>query len=831
MQQLRLAFRTLWKTPFVTGVAILSLALGIGANSAIFSLFDEMILRDLPVPAPDRLVNLSSPGPKQGSTSCGQAGSCDSVFSYPMFRDLERDNEVFSSMAAHVGFGASVGFEGRSESTEGKVVSGGYFRTLALGPALGRLIEPEDDAVIAGSPVVVLGHRYWQDRFGGRTDVLDKTLIVNGKSLTIIGVAPAGFVSNVLGSRPDIFVPMTMYAELSSHWDDFENRKSYFAYLFARLAPNVSREQAETVLGPRYSAILEEVEAPLQSGVSESFMTRFVGKQLELHSGARGQSSMHGEVSTPLLLLFSVAGVVLLIACANIANLLLARSASRAGEIALRLSIGAPRRKLVSQLLLESCLLAVLGGVAGLLFARWTLSAIGALLPEDAVRGLTIGLDPRAMLFAMVVALGTGVLFGVFPALHSTKPDLATTLKGQSGQASSARSAARFRTVLVTVQIALSTTLLVASGLFLKSLVNVSRVDLGLEVERLATFRISPERNGYSFEQSRTLFIRLEDELAAVPGVESVTTSMVPLLTGSNWGRNVNVEGFDADPDTDTNANYNTIGPGYFETLGVPIFAGREFNEADTGEVTTVAIVNQTFAEKFGLGRDAVGKRMSLGSGDELDIEIVGLVPDVKYSEVKDATPPLFFVPYRQDDAVGSLSFYVRGTGAIEGVLRALPEAVAKLDPNLPVDQLTTMRQQVRENVFLDRLLTTLSAAFAILATLLAAVGLYGVLAYTVSQRTREFGLRMVLGAQRGSVERLVLRQVARMAVVGAAIGLVAALALGRLASSQLFELEGHDPTVLGGAVVLLALVALGSGLIPARRASRVEPMRALRYE
>ena len=561
-------------------------------------------------------------------------------------------------------------------------------------------------------------------------------------------------------------------------------------------------------------------------------MKLFLAKPLLMSPGSRGQSSLHADVKTPLLLLFAVAGIVLLIACANIANLLLARSASRAGEIAVRLSIGAPRRTLVAQLLTESCLLALFGGLFGLLFARWTLDLIGSMMPPEAVRGIALSLDRPAMVFAIALATVTGFLFGLFPALHSTKPDLATTLKGQSGQPSGARSAARFRTVLVTAQIALSTTLLVSAGLFLKSLVNVSRVDLGLKVESLATFSISPELNGYTPERTLALFVRVEEELAAIPGVASVSSSMVPILSGSNWGQSVSVEGHVQEPDADNSSRYNEIGPAYFETMGVAMLAGRDFTASDSADGPKVAIVNQTFAEKFGLGNDVIGKRMATSGGNpELDIEIVGLVPNVKYSEVKDAAPALFFTPYRQDDQLGFISFYVRSVGPSESVMRAIPEVIASLDPNLPIDQFKTMSQQVRENVFLDRMLTTLSAAFAVLATLLAAVGLYGVLAYTVSQRTREFGLRMVLGANGGSVQRLVLRQVGKMALIGGGVGVVAAIALGMAAQSLLFELEGYDPIVLIGSTVMLAMVALGSGLIPARKASKVEPMSALRYE
>ena len=381
-------------------------------------------------------------------------------------------------------------------------------------------------------------------------------------------------------------------------------------------------------------------------------------------------------------------------------------------------------------------------------------------------------------------------------------------------------------------QIALSTALLVAAGLFLESLVNISRIDLGLEVDHLATFSISPELNGYSPERSRALFARAEEELAALPGVRSATASMVPLLADSDWGTDVRVEGFTAEPDTDNHAEYNEVGPVYFSTLGVPLLAGREFTAADAAGAPKVAIVNEAFAKKFNLGRDAVGKRMAHGSRDgDLDVEIVGLVEDAKYNKVKDEAPPQFFIPYRQDDSIGSICFYLRTAQAPATVVASIPGVVARLDPNLPVDNLKTMPQQVRDNTFLDRLLTTLSAAFAVLATLLAAVGLYGVLAYTVAQRTREIGLRMALGADGGRVRRMVLAQVGRLTLVGGLAGLAAAIALGRVAGSLLYGLSGHEPAIFTAASALLALVALGAGLAPAIRASRTDPMHALRYE
>jgi predicted permease len=536
-----------------------------------------------------------------------------------------------------------------------------------------------------------------------------------------------------------------------------------------------------------------------------------------------------------LLLLLGVTGFVLLIACANIANLLLARGATRAAEMAVRLSIGAGRWQLVRQLLVESCVLALFGGVVGILFSGWTMDVVMSIMPADAATTISSAIDVRVIVFAGVLTLGTGLLFGLFPALHSTRPDLVSALKGQSGQPSGARSAARFRTSLATFQIALSMALLASSGLFIKSLANVSRVDLGLEAENVVTFAVSPQLNKYTAARSRALFEQIEQDLGAVPGVGGVTACLVPLLSGSNWGTDVSVQGFEKGPDTDANANYNQVGPGYFRTLGSRLLAGREFTAADAVAAPKVAIVNEAFAKKFNLGRDAVGKRMSTdrtSTDRALDTEIVGLVQNTKYSEVKAPIPPLFYTPYRQDDNLfGFMTFYVRTALDPEQFLGTIPKVVAKLDPNLPVESLRTLPQQVRENVFVDRLITVLSTAFAVLATLLAAIGLYGVLAYTVAQRTREIGVRMALGAAPQNVRAMVLKQVGMMTVVGGVVGLAAAVALGRAARSLLFELQGHDPMVLAGAMVALALVALGAGLIPAHRASQVDPIRALRYE
>ncbi len=834
MLTLKFALRSFARTPFVTAVAVLSLALGIGANTAIFTLFNQILLQPLPVSDPASLVNLSAPGPKPGSQSCNLAGDCDVVFSYPMFRDLEKDQKGFTGLAAHRIFGANLASGGETVNGQAVEVSGSYFPLLGIHPEVGRLLGPDDDRVVGGAPVAVLSHTYWTTHFAANPDVVGRALTVNGQALTIVGVAPEGFDGTTLGAQPFVFVPITLHALLQPQGMSLDNRRHYWVYVFGRLAPGVTIEQARAAIDGPYQAILKDVEAPLQTEVSPQTMRRFLARTVTLDPGAAGQTTIRQTASGPLILLMAVAVLVLLIACANIANLLLARAAGRTTEIAVRLALGASRAQLVGQLLFESCLLAVTGGIGGLLVARWTLAIMKSLLSVEAARTVADAhISGTVLLFATVVTLGTGLLFGLFPAVQSTRPDVAAAIKSQAGHSSGARAAARFRSALATTQIALAMALLGSAGLFTQSLLNVSRVDLGVKADHLFTFGVAPQLNGYAPERSAQLFERLEDALAALPGVTGVTSSRIPLLTGSNSGSDVAVEGFQAGPDTDSNARYNVVGPGYFSTMGTPILAGREFTRDDTLDSPKVSIVNETFAKKFDLGPNPVGKHMGGGDGyrSKLDTEIVGLVKDSKYSQVKDPVPPIFFRPYRQDKNVGSLYFYVRTALDPGDVLPSIPRLVAQIDPTLPVENLRTMPEQIDENVTVDRVTTIMSAAFALLATLLAAIGLYGVLAYTVAQRTREIGLRMALGADAADVRRMVLGQVAVMLGVGGAVGLAAAVGLSRIARSMLFQLNGGDLPVLAASAVALALVAFAAAFVPAYRASRVHPMEALRYE
>jgi predicted permease len=831
MPNLRLAVRSLWHTPFVTSIAILSLALGIGANAGVFSAFDQVLLRPLPVHDPGRLVNLEAPEPKPGSTSCNQAGSCNAVFSYPMFRDLQQAQTVFTGIAAHVMIGVNLAYRQQTLNAAGMLVSGSYFPVLGLQPALGRLIGPQDDRVIGESAVVVLSHEYWRTHFNADPGVINDTLTVNGQTMTIIGVAPQGFLGTTLGALPKVFLPVTMYARLQPSFGNFDNRRAYWAYLFARLKPGVSIEQARTALNVKYRGIVNEVEAPLQTGMSAKTMARFRTKAVLVEPGARGQSGIHSGAKVPLILLLSVTGLVVLIACSNIANLLLARGVSRASEMAIRLSLGAGRWQLVLQLLTESCLMAVMGGAVSLLVARWTLHGVGALLPANTAAAFALMLDGRVIAFTAVLSMVTGLAFGLFPAIHSTRPNLIDSIKNRAGQSSGGRTAARFRSSLVVSQVALSLALLFAAGIFIRSLDKVSRIDLGIKTEQLITFSVSPGLNGYDDARSRSTYDRIQTELVATPGVSAVGTALVPLLANSNWNNGVSVEGFEVGPDTDNGSGFNAIGPGYFQTVGTQLLAGREFTLGDAATSAKVAIVNEAFTRKFNLGRNPVGRRMAVGNTSKLDIEIVGLVQDAKSARAKEAPRPMYVFPHPQDDTTFQRSFYVRTSLPTSQILGLVPKIVARVDPNLPVEDLNTMQAQLRENVFMDRFLSVMSSAFAGLATLLAAIGLYGVLAYAVTQRTREIGVRMAIGAAPQRIRGMVLGQVGLLAGIGVGIGLGAAAGLGIGARSLLYEIRAYDPVAAAAATAVLGTVALVAGFVPALRASRIDPITALRDE
>ncbi len=826
----RSAIRSLRKTPILSLAAILSLALGIGANAAIFSAFNQSLLQRLPVSAPAQLVTLSAPGEKRGRVSSSNSGGAAAVFSHPLFRDLERSQQVLTGLAAHRDVPANVAHRGRTSNEMALLVSGSYFPVLGLQPALGRLLSPADDLTIGAHRVVVLSHAYWRSRFGEDPSILNDTVMINGEPMTVVGVAPRGFHGTTTEDSPEVFVPLTMSAAIHSDYDDLESRSDHWLYLFGRLKPGIARAAAESSMHAVFAGIMQNIESAAFKGDSQA-RQQYVSRKLLLGDGARGEQPYRGEMMPVFLLLFCSTGIVVLIACANIANLLLARGVSRAGEFAVRLSLGARRGQLIMQLLSESLVLALLGGFAGLFVARALLDILRGLLPGS-VEAQGAGVDVPLVAFGFGLSLVTALVFGMLPALHSTRVRVTTMAKSQTG-VRSAGSGGALRSTLVASQIALALALLVVAGLFSRSLANIGRVDLGMQISNLTTFRVSPVLNGYTAERSQVLFEQIEEQLGAFPGVRSVTQSTIPLLGGSDASANLTVQGFNAAPDADTDANTSLVGPRFFSTLGIPLIAGREFTAADSSTSQHVAVVNEAFAKKFNLGRNAVGTRMELGrnSTPKLDIEIVGLVQDAKYSEVKGEIPPQFFLPYSQLNTRGVMNYYVRSSLDTSQMNAAISRIVADLDRNLPIENLRTMEDQVRERSETDLLLARVSVGFASLATLLAAIGLYGVLAYSVAQRTPEIGIRLALGADAARIRLMVLRHVGRLTIVGISAGLAGAIVLGRLAASMLFRVGGFDPVVMSAAVAAVVAVALVAATIPAVRASRIDPAAALRAE
>ena len=824
-RDIRHASRSLRKAPGFSAVVILTLGLGIGANTAIFSLMDQVLLRPLPVHDPAALVLLDGPGPFRGRTMNAM------TFSYPMYDDFRDRNEVFSGVLARFPLPTTIVWRGASERANGELVTGNYFDVLGVRPALGRLFSASDDHTRGAHPVAVLSYGYWQRRFGGDPQVLNQTIIVNGHPLTIVGVSGRGFTGVQVGQAADVMVPLMMKAEMTPTWNDLDNRRSRWLTVMARLKPGISRTQAEAAMNVIYRQINEQ-EIKEVPGGSESWRQRFVSKHLDVLPGHKGLSDLRQEFSTPLIVLMSMVAVVLLIACANVANLLLARTMARQKEITLRLALGAGRARIMRQQIVESGLLAAAGTIAGLLFAWWTGGLLLSALPGDpAARSLSADPDLRIAGFALLAGVLTAIVFGIVPALQATRAGVTSALKEESGTVAGGGRQIRLRRVLVVAQVALSMVLLAGSGLFARSLYNLKSLDPGFRVDDIFAFSLDPSLSGYSGDRLTGLYRRMQDELTALPGVRSVSMSQIGALTGNNWSMTIRVDGYQAKEGEDLNPSVDGVGPRYFETMGIPLVSGREFTERDAKGAPRVAIINETMARYFFAGTNPIGRRFGFGGGAPTDIEIVGVVKDVRSLELRDQAPRFVYIPYAQDEDVTQLTYYVRAApdGGASG--ESIRQAVRRLDANLPVFDMKTMALQVDESLFIERMVAALSLAFGALATVLAAIGLYGVMSYAVTRRTREIGIRMALGAERGRVLWLVLREVAAMAIVGIAGGLGAALWLTRQIQSQLFGLSPNDPLTLAVATMLLALVAIGAGYIPARRATSIDPMIALRSE
>lgn len=831
LQEFLYAVRGFRKSPVLAGAALLSLALGIGANTAIFSLTDQVLLRNLPVKDPGQLVLFSAEGRKSGFVETNYNDQY--AFSYPMYCDFRDRAPELAGVVARFPIRLSMSSGDRTELVQGDLVTGTYFGVLGVGTVLGRPLTPADDRLGSPNEVVVLSYDLWKNRFATAPSVLNQTLRLNGRSFTIVGVAQPGFKGVAAGESADLFVPITLQPRLTQIFDGLPNRRGYWLNIFARLQPGVSRQQAESAVNVFWRPILEE-EARNTPSASGKYRAQFVARHLTLMPGARGISAVRDPASGPLIVLMSMAGLLLLIACANIANLLIARAAGRQKEIAIRLAIGAGRGRLLRQLLTEGVSLSLAGGLLGIVAAYWTGDLLLGFLPASpSMRGLSAQPDTRVLLFALALSIVTGVVFGLAPAWETFRTNVAATLKEQAAGAMGSAGQVRFRKALVIAQVGLSLVLLIGAGLFARSLINLKQIDPGFRHDHLIVFAVQPSLNGYDQARTRSLYDRLHDDIAALPQVRGVALAEIALLAGDVDMSGISVPGYEPKEGERMGVRENFVGPNYFSSMGIPLLMGREIIRQDGPSAPEVAVINEQFARKYFGGENPVGRRFHFQRTrkDDPGIEVVGVVRDGKHANLREDPEQFAYYPYVQHESVMRMNIYVRTAQDPSALGNALRAAVRRADPDLPVFDMKTIDQQIDEDVFAERLVAMLSTFFGALATLLAAIGLYGVMAYTVSRRTREIGLRMALGAARTEVLGMVMREVGLLALLGVSIALPTAFALSRLIQAQLYNVKGSDPAIFAIASVLIAGVAAAAGLIPAVRATRIDPMTALRNE
>ncbi|BDC49396.1 hypothetical protein F183_A17120 [Bryobacterales bacterium F-183] len=832
LADLKFSFRAIRRSPLFASIAILSLALGIGANTAIFTLIDQLILRQLPIRNPEELVMVYQRGAHNGSNMG------DRMHSYPIYQDFQKRAEPFSEVLCRRLINTSVSIDNQTERVSAEMVSGNYFSMLGVKPALGRVFRSEeDDRSYMGHPVVVLGYDYWQTRFAGDRNILGKKMLINNYPMTIVGVSAAGFSGIDPSRATQIRVPILMKDAMVPEWTwiQMSDRRNRWVQVFARLKPGYT---AATAAGPMQGLFRQirdyETTLPAASKWTQFMRDRFLQGTLHVVPAATGYSPLRNDFSTALMVLMWMVGLVLLIACANVANLLIARAFARQKEIAVRLSIGATRGQLVRQLLVESVVLSAFGGILGIFLSVAMTRALLAMIPTDG-NPLLLDATPdlRILAFTFVITMLTGILFGLVPALRASRPDLWSTLKDTVGAvAGSASSSVVLRKGLVAAQVALSFLLLFGAGLFVRSLQNLKGADTGFrEMNNLVTFTLSPALSGYDAPRTMHLYTELLAQLRAMPNIKGAATATVQLLAGDEWDSSMHVEGHQAKDGEDMQAFMNSVSPGYFDTMGVRLLEGRDFRSSDQKDGDwTVAIVNRKFAEHFFKNQSALGRHIGQGGPDDkkLNIEIVGVVEDSLYEGPREGVRRQVFVP-----AWGktSTAFYVRTTSGSGTAYQNIQTLMKNLAPNVPVNDLKTLESQLDQTLLTERLIALLSAGFGLLATLLAAIGLYGVMAFVVARRTKEMGVRLALGARPGSVVWLVMREVLTLLGIGLVIGVPAAMALGKYVSSQLYGIQADDPMIGGVTLIILIAVASLAGLIPARRAARIDPILALRYE
>jgi predicted permease len=832
-QDIRFGLRQLRKSVGFTSVAVITLALGIGANTSIFSLLNAVLLRNLPVHEPQQLV-LFGKGTWRGSMDELPNRSWQ-LFSYPFFREFRQKNQVFSEVGAisSILFGTHGRVAGGTnlEKINVELVSGSYFNVVEVKPLLGRTLTVADDQTPGAHPVAVASYSWWQRRYGKNPGIVGKTVTFGSTVYTIIGVAPPEFFGVIVGQSPDLWIPLAMQKEISPGWNGLENKMFQSLYIVARRRPDVSVEQANANTNLLFKQILQEYVAPQPSQKQLDDINR---AQIALTPAATGLSQLRHEFSSPLKILMAVVGLVLLVACANVANLLLARATARRREIAVRMSLGAARWRLIRQLLVESTLLGSAGTVLGAWFAWW---AMRLLLRMVSTGGetiqLSVSLDAQVLGFTALIATLTVLLFGGAPAFYATRLELTPSLKEGRGT-TSAQSTSLLARGLIIGQVALSLVLLVGAGLFLHSLINLTNIDTGFNKQNVLMTSVDAIGAGYQ-EDSRleSMMQRLEERVTALPGVRGASFAFAVFNQGG-WTTKALVSGRtlnDHDPDID----HNVVGPGYFDAMGMAIILGRGLLPQDSLASKRVAVINETMARTYFAGESPLGRTFTVGDGSPQapewqSLEVVGVVKDAKYMDLDERQMPAAFYPHSQH--IGYRYYFLaRYAGNQQAFSRAIANIAADIDPNLPVGDFTTLAQTVDDSVLNHRLVAQLCTFFGLLAVLLACIGIYGLMSYGVRRRTNEFGVRLALGAERRHVTWLVLRETLLLVSLGLAIGLAVAVGVNRFVASFLFDLKPYDAVSLGSAIVVMTTVAFLAGYLPARRAAKVDPVIALRYE
>ena len=833
LRDLRFAFRGLLRNPGLSGVAVFTLALAICANSTIFSLLSQALLRTLPVDDPSRLVVLSFAGSHPGHRH-SEGGSTEGhthEFSYPMYRDLRDKNTVLSGLVASAQTTAGVTWNEHSEAVGVEMVTGNYFETLGVRPAVGRLFVANDETAPGANPVAVLNFDYWKTHLA-EAPVVGKTLLINGTLFSIAGVAAPGFHSVVFGRMPEIYVPITMQRTVEPEWDYLNDHRSYWITLAGRLRPGVSPAQASASLNTLFLSLRQSEFEAMKDHSTKARQDFIDHAHLNVDAGARGFSPLRDDVRMPLTIMMGMVLLVVAMAIVNVASLLLVRAANRVREFSVRYALGATSGQIARQLLCEGFLLSVLGAVLGLALAPASLSLLLRWMTQDSAdpQTFTATLDWRVFAFTAAAMVIGSLLFSLAPAVQFWNPRLAEALKQQAGTAMGG--SLRFRKTCVALQIGFSLLLIVGAGMFVRTIRNLRSVNPGFETEHLLSFELAPAMAGYQAAGVAPVEERVLAALAALPGIRSVGATNDEDLSGNNREGNVDVIGYQAKPEEEFDVELPWVSTGYLETLAVPVIAGRTFNASDTATSQRVAVVNETFAKHyFANPQAALGRHLNRGKAAETDTVIVGVVGDVKHTSVQDPVIPTCYTPYLQAGKAVGLTYYVRTWQPPQSAANSIRAAVAHIDSKLIVNDVKTMTQTIDGNISSQRTVALLATIFGLIAALLAGIGLYGILAYSTAQRTREIGIRMALGARRGAVVRLILRETLILAGCAIVITLPIALFVARAVRSQLFGISFADPVIYAIGILAIGLVAALAGFIPARRAASVDPSRALRTD